>query len=100
MKTITLLFLSTVAATIFLAHSETQVQQNYPADHSPGKIQNSSGGIPLNLLGVSAIKLKDGTRINNCSIKEVTPLFVFYIKNRTLHDIMTVSYTHLTLPTI
>lgn len=74
-------------ACICLLYSETQAQ-NDTTNHSPGKIQSSSGGIALNRLGVCTIKLKDGTRLIKCAIKEITPLFVSYVKNKTLHDIM------------
>ena len=50
--------------------------------------KNSSGGIALNRFGVSTIKLKDGTMLKNCAIKEIKPLWVVYVKNRTIHDIM------------
>ena len=55
---------------------------------SLGYLQSSSGGIALNRLGVCTIKLKDGTKLLNCAIKEVKPLYVSYVKGRTMHDLM------------
>lgn len=55
---------------------------------SLGNLQISSGGIALNRLGVCAIKLKDGTKLINCTIKEIKPLYVSYVKGRTMHDLM------------
>lgn len=74
-----------LAACICIAHSEAPAQST--ASDSLGNSISSSGGIPLNRLGVCTIKLKDGTRLINCAIKEVKSLWVVYVKNRTVHDI-------------
>lgn len=68
-----------------IANSEVPAQSS--VNDSLGNSISSSGGIALNRLGVCTIKLKDGTRLINCAIKEIKPLWVIYIKNRTVHDI-------------
>lgn len=75
-----------IIAGICLACNEAFAQQDASSD-SLGNSISSSGGIAYNRMGVCAIKLKDGTRLINCAIKEIKPLYVVYIKNRVMHDI-------------
>lgn len=48
--------------------------------------QTLSGGIALNKLGMTTIYLKDGTIYKDCTIRAIHPLYIEYIKNKTLHD--------------
>ncbi|MBP7807886.1 MAG: hypothetical protein KA163_01205 [Bacteroidia bacterium] len=74
-----------IIAGICLANSEAPAQTT--GSDSLGNSLSSSGGIAYNRMGVCTIKLKDGTRLINCAIKEIKPLYVVFIKNRVMHDI-------------
>lgn len=53
---------------------------------SLGNAKNSTGGIAFNRFGVCTIKLKDGTRLINCSLKSISANHISYIKNKVMHD--------------
>jgi hypothetical protein len=72
-----------ITACICLASSEAFAQKT-----CSDSLGNSSGGIAYNRLGVCTIKMKDGTRLINCAVKEVKPLYIVFIKNRVMHDVM------------
>lgn len=76
-----------IIASVCLVCNEAFAQQNASSD-SLGNSISSSGGIAYNRMGVCTIKLKDGTRLINCAIKEIKPLYVVYVKNRVMHDMM------------
>lgn len=59
--------------------------QTTVSSDSPDK-QMLAGGVALNKLGMCTIYLKDGTIYKNCTIRNIHPLYVEYIKNKTLHD--------------
>jgi hypothetical protein len=75
-----------IIACICLVNSEASAQNT--GSDSLGNSLSSSGGIAYNRLGVCIIKMKDGTRLINCAVKEIKPLYVVYIKNRVMHDVM------------
>jgi hypothetical protein len=70
-------------AILYLASSEITAQN---CNDSLGNSKSSSGGIAYNRFGVCTIKLKDGTRLIDCALKEIKQLSVVYQKNRVLHD--------------
>lgn len=76
-----------LTACICFAGCEAIAQINSNND-SLGNSISSSGGIAYNRMGVCTIKMKDGTRLINCAIKEIKPLYVVFVKNRVMHDIM------------
>ncbi len=76
-----------ITACICLANSEAFAQVNLNND-SLGNSNSSSEGIAYNRLGICTIKMKDGTRLINCAVKEMKPLYVVFVKNRVMHDVM------------
>ncbi len=75
-----------IGAMLYLAISNIRAQN--AVNDSLGNPQSSSGGIAYNRMGDCTIKMKDGTRLIHCAIKELKPLYVIYVKNRVMHDIM------------
>lgn len=75
-----------IIACICLANSEASAQKS--GSDSLGNSISGSEGIAYNRLGVCTIKMKDGTRLINCAVKEIKPLHIVFIKNRVMHDVM------------
>ena len=76
-----------LVVTFFVTCIKAEAQVYNQTKDSLGNTLSNSGGIALNRLGVCTIKLKDGTRLINCAIKEIKPLWVVYIKNKVFHDL-------------
>lgn len=76
-----------LTACICFAGCEASAQVNSGSD-SLGNSNGCSGRIAYNRLGVCTIKMKDGTRLINCAVKEIKPLYVVFVKNRVMHDVM------------
>jgi len=72
-----------LAAILYLANNEITAQNG---NDSLSNTKSCSGGIAYNRFGVCTIKLKDGTRLINCALKEVKQSSIVYQKNRVLHD--------------
>jgi hypothetical protein len=75
-----------IAAVLYLAISNIRAQT--AANDSLGNLQSSSGGIAYNRMGDCTIKMKDGTRLIHCAVREIKPLYVIFVKNRVMHDVM------------
>ena len=71
---------------LYLANSNITAQKNKVGNDSLGNTQSGSGGIAYNRFGDCTIKLKDGTRLIHCTLKEIKALYVVYQKNKALHD--------------
>lgn len=75
-----------IVAVLYLANSDVHAQN--ATNDSLGNLQCSAGGIAYNRMGDCTIKMKDGTRLVHCAIKELKPLYVIFVKNRVMHDVM------------
>jgi hypothetical protein len=77
------LILASVAA--FQAHAQNDCKTS-PAE---------TFTLQLNQLGRSSIIHKNGKTLKNCYVTEIRPLFIIYLKNKVLHDLMIEKIRHI-----